>query len=89
MIKNVLNTNKFRYERKFVISYLSLFELESIVRLHPAMFLEVFPQRFVNNIYLDSFGKESYVDNVNGASQRSKVRICLLYTSDAAVDSLR
>jgi hypothetical protein len=75
VIKNVLNTNKFRYERKFVISYLSLFELESIVRLHPAMFLEVFPQRFVNNIYLDSFGKESYVDNVNGASQRSKVRI--------------
>ena len=54
---------------------LSLQELEYIVKLHPRMFLEIYHQRFVNNIYFDSMMLKNYVYNVYGHSERIKVRI--------------
>ncbi len=64
-----------RYERKFVVSVLMPHEIEALVRLHPAMFFEAYPRRFVNNLYLDSHDLKSYFDNVDGLKDRTKVRI--------------
>jgi len=69
------NADPFRYERKFVISELNKYEVESIIKRHPACFSEIFHQRTVNNIYFDSQDMVNYLDNECGASQRIKVRI--------------
>ena len=75
MLADILNPTSFRYERKFLVSGLSKYEIESIVKNHPAMFMEAYPQRYVNNIYLDTNSMAYYFDNVEGLSQRLKVRI--------------
>ena len=75
MINNALNSGNLRYERKFLISHLSKFEVESIVRLHPAIFSEIYYQRYVNNIYFDTISLSSYKENLGGISERTKVRI--------------
>ena len=75
MIADILNPTSFRYERKFLNSELDRYELESIVKLHPAIFSEIYHQRFVNNIYFDTINWSSYFDNAIGISQRLKVRI--------------
>ena len=67
--------SQYRYERKFFISELTFHEVESLIRLHPALFTEIYHQRYVNNIYYDSFDMKNYFDNVDGANQRIKVRI--------------
>lgn len=66
---------QFRYERKFVSSFMSRYEVESIIKLHPAMFSEIYHQRFVNNLYLDNPRFSSYFDNEDGVSERVKTRI--------------
>ncbi len=66
---------EYRYERKFFISELTRHEVESIIKLHPAMFSEIFHQRFVNNIYFDSVNLANYFSTVYGDKQRNKVRI--------------
>jgi len=65
----------FRYERKFVSANLSKYEVESIIKLHPAIFSEVYPQRFINNIYLDTSQLSGYFDNEDGVNKRVKTRI--------------
>ena len=67
--------NNFRYERKFLISGRSQHEIELQVRLLPALFSEIYHQRFVNNIYFDSYEMKSYFDNIDGAVDRTKFRI--------------
>lgn len=64
-----------RYERKFVAHEFSLAEVMVAVRRHPAVFREVYPPRYVNNIYLDSTGLRDYFDHVNGVANRVKTRI--------------
>jgi hypothetical protein len=75
MIADILNPTSFRYERKFLISELDRYEIESLVKLHPAIFSEIHHQRFVNNIYFDTINLSNYFDNVIGVTQRLKVRI--------------
>lgn len=65
----------FRYERKCRIDTLTKEEVESVLKFHPAIFREIYRERRVNNIYLDSFDLAHYFDNVNGVSRRLKVRI--------------
>ncbi len=67
--------NNYRYERKFFVENLSVQQVESIVKLHPAMFSEIYHQRFVNNIYFDSLNLESYFDNIDGSPHKIKFRI--------------
>ena len=67
--------NNYRYERKFFISDCSYQEVESMVRLHPAMFSEIFHRRLVNNIYFDTLELQNFVDNIDGSAERLKVRI--------------
>ena len=76
VITNFLKLNNdYRFEHKFFISNLSEDEVESIIKLHPAFFSERFYKRSVNNIYLDSPNFKNYFDNVNGISERIKIRI--------------
>lgn len=70
-----MNTTNIRFERKFLISQLRIFDVEHLIRLHPSMFNEVYFPRFVNNIYLDSHSFQNYWDNVCGSGHRLKVRI--------------
>jgi hypothetical protein len=65
----------YRYERKFLVTNLTAQQVEGIVRTHPAMFSEIYPQRYVNNIYFDGIDSRSYLDNVHGNVRRTKVRI--------------
>ncbi len=78
--QNIINKSNFiisdyRYERKFFITELSKYEVESIIKLHPDFFSEIFYQRYVNNIYFDSFGFNSYYDNTEGVTDRMKIRV--------------
>ena len=66
---------KYRYERKFVISGVAPEEVGFLVRRHPAMFVEIYPRRWVNNIYFDSPDLLNVQDNVAGSNQRTKTRI--------------
>ena len=65
----------FRFERKFVTSELDQWQLEGIIRQHPALFSPIFWEREVNNIYFDTSGLQFFHDNVSGFSKRKKVRI--------------
>jgi hypothetical protein len=70
-----ISTSNYRYEKKFFITELSKYEVENNVKLHHAIFSEIYYQRFVNNIYFDSFGMNNYNDNIEGISDRIKIRI--------------
>jgi len=65
----------YRYERKFFIDNLSIHQVESMVKLNPLAFSEIYHRRYVNNIYFDTPEFLSYHDNIVGNSQRTKVRI--------------
>ena len=67
--------DNYRYERKFLISDLNHNEIRAIIKQHPAMFHQVFYKRNVNNIYFDTADFSSYIDNVEGVTNRQKVRI--------------
>ncbi len=67
--------HEYRYERKFCTSELSYQEMENVLRHHPALFLEVYPARWVNNCYLDTAGMDSYEDNLSGVRDRVKARV--------------
>ena len=44
------NSSQYRYERKFLVSSLSREAVESIIRVHPAMFREIFHQLYPREI---------------------------------------
>lgn len=65
---------KYRFERKFAVN-LSPKELEMHIKLHPFFFKEIFYERWINNIYFDTYDLRNYFDNVLGLSNRLKVRV--------------
>jgi hypothetical protein len=65
----------FRYERKFLVEDLMPFQVATLVKQHPRMFYAPYPPRHVNNLYLDTPDMVNYFDNVDGATQRRKVRV--------------
>ena len=73
--EQLLKADSFRYERKFHITSLARFEIESIVKTHPAIFLESYNPRFVNNVYFDSFYMNDFHENIQGIVDRKKTRI--------------
>jgi len=75
MNSNILNISDFRFERKFFITRLNFNEVKNCVKLHPHIFNSVYSQRFINNIYFDSHNYNNYIENVEGSSDRLKVRI--------------
>ncbi len=64
-----------RYERKFVPDGFTQESLLGLVRRHPALFREVYPERCVNNLYFDTQDLRHYTDHVNGAANRVKIRV--------------
>jgi len=75
--ENIMNgeNNHYRYERKFVITGAAKSEIETQIKLHPAMFSEIFCERQVNNIYFDTSLMQYYFATVNGLRHRMKCRI--------------
>ena len=64
-----------RYETKFSVSALNRNEIENIIKSHPAIFHKVYFTRNINNIYFDTTDFSSFADNIEGVSDRKKVRI--------------
>lgn len=65
----------YRLERKFLIPDSSYEKVTHEVLVHPAVFSEIHQERKVNNIYFDTPGLENFYDNVEGRSERLKVRL--------------
>ena len=61
---------EYRYERKLLVDQLDAHQVRALVKLHPSMFYEPYPPRYVNNLYLDTVGMKHYFDNVDGAEER-------------------
>ncbi len=64
-----------RFERKFLITDHASAEVKQLLKYHPAAFSEIFYERTINNIYFDTLGFSNYYDNVEGETERLKVRI--------------
>jgi len=64
-----------RFEIKFQPSEYDFYELEALILMHPFHFRRVYHSREVNNIYFDSPDLNSYLDNVEGETERAKVRV--------------
>lgn len=64
----------YRFEQKFLPERLTVHEMAALLRVHPALFREVYPERIVHNLYLDSPDLRCYRDHINGATHRVKVR---------------
>lgn len=65
----------YRYERKFVVPFFMEPNVETILRSNRYGFHEIFAERIVNNIYFDTPMFRYYHENVQGVSDRKKVRI--------------
>jgi SPX domain protein involved in polyphosphate accumulation len=75
MLLKTEQSESLRYERKYLITAYSHKEVEQLIKLNNACFSEVYHQRNVNNIYFDTLGMDNFYDNVEGTSNRMKVRI--------------
>ncbi len=64
-----------RYERKYLVQEYRAQDIELLLRQHPAVFTEIYYPRVINNVYFDNYQWESYLDNINGVSQRFKIRL--------------
>lgn len=73
-----------RYERKFKMYNFTPRIIEQIIKLHPASFTKIYPDRQINNIYYDTATLTTYWDNVNGVSSRKKFRV-RWYGDDPAI----
>jgi len=74
-LQNDPESAAFRYEKKFMIEGMNAEQVIAVLKMHPAIFRELYPPRYVNNIYLDSPLLGDYYSNVNGYHQRQKVRV--------------
>lgn len=63
-----------RLEIKFVAYEVQYHALLNWLVLQSAGFIRPYPDRWVNNIYFDTHNNAAYVENLSGASSRTKVR---------------
>ncbi len=56
---------------------------------HPLGFREVYPARWVNNLYIDTLGLDLYFQSLAGVSRRFKLRLRWYGERDAAIDEAR
>lgn len=64
-----------RYEIKYAIDQLDLASIEASILMHPASFSLAFPDRKVNNIYLDTPNLHCFYQNIEGVPRRQKMRL--------------
>ncbi len=74
-IQEYTKLDTYRYERKYTVEKLLDFQVENIIKFHPALFSEIFNERYINNVYFDTERFDFYYDNVNGKDNRIKFRI--------------
>jgi hypothetical protein len=74
-IVDLLCSNNYRYEKKYVLSSLNENKFFFHLNRHPFIFERAYDDRFINNIYFDTPSMTCYWDNVIGLSKRVKVRI--------------
>ena len=65
--------DKYRYERKYILENNQLYDL--ISHLHKSNYLKVFEERIINNIYFDTKDFKAVTENIDGLSNREKVRV--------------
>ena len=65
----------YRFERKFFVRNIDRISIENIIMHHPALFSEIYQERYVNNIYFDSLEFKNFIDNIDGNMFRTKYRI--------------
>jgi hypothetical protein len=63
-----------RHEIKFAAYSTEYPALRHWLQMHPAGFVTAFPDRYISNIYFDSWDYRAYAENLAGISQRAKVR---------------
>ncbi len=63
-----------RHEMKFVSFAGNLALVLNWVKMNPGMFFQPYPDRWVNNVYFDSYHYGAFQDNLTGVSQRTKIR---------------
>ena len=76
-----------RFERKYRIEGWTLEEVRAYVREHPLSFYEQYPDRQVNNIYLDTPDLEQFRMNLIGAGERRKYRVRWYGYNDVTIES--
>jgi SPX domain protein involved in polyphosphate accumulation len=64
-----------RFEQKMVLNGFSHEKIISELSLHQARFEKAFPDRQVNNLYLDTESLTCFYDHMNGSGKRFKARI--------------
>ncbi len=74
-----------RYEIKMTCDEVFLPDVRCGLRLHPDAFLETYPSRQVNSLYLDTPEATCLNDNLLGARERSKLRFRWYGTDRRAV----
>jgi len=63
-----------RHEIKFAAYSLEYERVRHWLRMHPAGFIQPYPNRRVNNLYFDTYDYRAYAENLAGVSVRSKLR---------------
>ena len=69
------NNDLFRYERKFILEKFSINSLEDLKIYTPANLYEKYQERIVNSIYFDNLSFSLAYANIDGISNKLKVRI--------------
>ena len=64
-----------RYELKYLPVSIGTNDCVSIIRSHPASFTRIFPDRLINNIYLDTPDLKCHRETMDGISSRKKFRL--------------
>ena len=77
--KNLYNFKRkhpsYRFERKFLINDLTKDEVVSLINLNSSIFNFTYNTRIISNIYFDNFNFKNYFENVEGDTDRVKVRV--------------
>ena len=66
---------EYRYERKYDLDFLNKAYVILSIKSHPYIFREIYKKRQINNIYFDTPLMKNFNENINGDSNRNKVRI--------------
>ncbi len=75
MERKVNKETVWRYERKFIVPKIISYNISNLIKSTPLCFSEIYAKRVVNNIYLDTPNYQFFKENINGLSERKKVRI--------------
>ena len=70
-----VENNDYRFERKFIIPFHYQDFIYEIISNFPSRFIEIFEEREINNIYMDTVNFDIFKENIDGLSNRNKIRI--------------